>query len=56
MKRDIKPLDIMTSKAFENGITTVMALGGSTNAMSRLLAVSRAADFALVIMTVVQKV
>lgn len=43
LKRDIKPLDIMTPKAFENGITTVMALGGSTNAVLHLLAMSRAA-------------
>ena len=43
LKRDIKPLDIMTAKSFENGITTVMALGGSTNAVLHLLAMSRAA-------------
>jgi len=43
LKRDVKPLDIMTPKAFENGITTVMALGGSTNAVLHLLAMSRAA-------------
>lgn len=47
MKRDIKPLDIMTKKAFENGLTTVMALGGSTNAVLHLLAMSRAADIPL---------
>jgi len=43
LKRDIKPLDIMTPKAFENAITAVMALGGSTNAVLHLLAMSRAA-------------
>ena len=43
LKRDIKPLDIMTPKAFENAMTTVMALGGSTNAVLHLLAMSRAA-------------
>ena len=43
LKRDIKPLDIMTPKAFENAITTVMALGGSTNAVLHLLAMSREA-------------
>ena len=32
LKHDIKPKDIMTRKAFENAIVTVMALGGSTNA------------------------
>ena len=47
MKRDIKPLDIMTKKAFENALTTVMALGGSTNAVLHLLAMSRAADIPL---------
>lgn len=39
---DIKPTDILTKQAFENGITTVMALGGSTNAVLHLLAVARA--------------
>lgn len=43
LKRDIKPLDIMTPKAFENAITTIMALGGSTNAVLHLLAMSREA-------------
>ena len=47
MKRDIKPLDIMTKNAFENALTTVMALGGSTNAVLHLLAMSRAADIPL---------
>ena len=31
IKKDIKPKDIMTKKAFENAITVVIALGGSTN-------------------------
>lgn len=43
LKHDIKPLDIMTPKAFENAITTIMALGGSTNAVLHLLAMSREA-------------
>ena len=43
LKRDIKPLDIMVPKAFENAITTIMALGGSTNAVLHLLAMSREA-------------
>lgn len=30
MERDIKPSDIMTRKAFENAITVIMVLGGST--------------------------
>ena len=40
IERDIKPLDIMTKKAFENAITVVIALGGSTNAVLHLLAMA----------------
>lgn len=47
LKRDIKPRDIMTRKAFENAITTVMALGGSTNAVLHLLAMAHAVDVPL---------
>ena len=36
--------DILTKKAFENAITTVMALGGSTNAVLHLLAIAHEAD------------
>jgi dihydroxy-acid dehydratase len=43
LKRDIKPLDIMTRKAFENAISVVIALGGSTNAVLHLLAIAREA-------------
>ena len=43
LKKDIKPLDIMTRKAFENAITVVIALGGSTNAVLHLIAMARAA-------------
>ena len=43
LKEDIKPLQIMTHKAFENAITVVMALGGSTNAVLHLIAMARAA-------------
>jgi dihydroxy-acid dehydratase len=43
LKHDIKPLDIMTKKAFENAITIVIALGGSTNAVLHLIAMARAA-------------
>ena len=42
LKRDIKPLDIMTKPAFENAITVVIALGGSTNAVLHLLAMANA--------------
>jgi len=41
IKNDIKPLDIMTRKAFENAITVVIALGGSTNAVLHLIAMAR---------------
>jgi len=37
---DQKPSDVMTEKAFENAITTVMAIGGSTNAAIHLLAMA----------------
>ena len=40
LKEDIKPRDIMTLDAFKNAITTVLALGGSTNAVLHLLAIS----------------
>lgn len=41
---DLKPRDIMTKKAFENAITVVMALGGSTNAVLHLIAMAKAAQ------------
>jgi dihydroxy-acid dehydratase len=44
LKQDIKPLDIMTKAAFENAITIVIALGGSTNAVLHLLAMANAAQ------------
>src|SRR5882724_566304 len=43
IKSGIRPLDIMTKKAFENAITVVIALGGSTNAVLHLLAMAHAA-------------
>src|SRR5699024_4945137 len=42
LEKDIRPKDIMTKKAFENAITGVMALGGSTNAMLHLPAMAHA--------------
>ena len=45
--KDIKPLDIMTKKAFENAISVVIALGGSTNAVLHLLAMAREAEIEL---------
>ena len=47
IREDIKPLDIMTRKAFENAISVVIALGGSTNAVLHLLAIAREADVEL---------
>ncbi|MCR6095190.1 dihydroxy-acid dehydratase [Salipaludibacillus agaradhaerens] len=43
LENDIYPRDIMTKKAFENAITVVMALGGSTNAFLHLLAIAHSA-------------
>jgi dihydroxy-acid dehydratase len=47
VKQDIKPRDIMTREAFENAITVVIALGGSTNAVLHLLAIAREAGVPL---------
>ncbi len=40
LKANIRPKDIMTKKAFENAITMIIALGGSTNAVLHLLAMA----------------
>lgn len=40
----IRPRDILTRQAFENGITLVAAMGGSTNAVLHLMAIAREAD------------
>ena len=47
LKQGIRPLDIITKKAFENAITVVIALGGSTNAVLHLLAIAHAAKVKL---------
>lgn len=47
LQRDLKPRDIMTREAFENAVTVVMALGGSTNAVLHLVAMARAAGVPL---------
>jgi dihydroxy-acid dehydratase len=44
IERDIKPRDILTIEAFENAITVVIALGGSTNAILHLLAIAKDAN------------
>lgn len=41
MEKDLKPRDIMTRAAFDNAITMVMALGGSTNAVLHLIAIAQ---------------
>ena len=41
LEKDIKPRDIMTFKSFENAITIVMVLGGSTNAVLHLIAMAK---------------
>jgi dihydroxy-acid dehydratase len=43
LEKNICPSDIMTRKAFENAMTVVMAMGGSTNAVLHYLAIARAA-------------
>ncbi|MBI4265133.1 MAG: dihydroxy-acid dehydratase [Acidobacteria bacterium] len=43
LERDLKPLDILMPKAFENALTMVMAVGGSTNAVLHLIAIAKAA-------------
>ena len=47
LEKGIRPRDIMTRKAFENAITVVIALGGSTNAVLHLLAMAHSADVEL---------
>jgi dihydroxy-acid dehydratase len=47
IERGIRPSDILTRDAFENAITTVIALGGSTNAVLHLLAIASSAGIEL---------
>lgn len=47
LEKDIYPRDIMTKEAFENAITVVMALGGSTNAFLHLIAIAHSAGVEL---------
>lgn len=47
LEKNIRPLDIMTREAFENAITLVIALGGSTNAVLHLLGMAHAANVPL---------
>ncbi|KIC90322.1 dihydroxy-acid dehydratase [Flavihumibacter sp. ZG627] len=47
MEKDIKPSDIMTREAFENAITVIMVLGGSTNAVLHLIAMAKSVGLQL---------
>jgi dihydroxy-acid dehydratase len=47
LERDLKPLDILTKKAFENALALIMAVGGSTNAVLHLIAIARTAGVPL---------
>lgn len=44
LEKDICPKDIMTFEAFENAITTLIALGGSTNAVLHVIAMAKSVD------------
>ncbi len=44
VKRNIKPLDIVTKKSIENAVALIMAIGGSTNAVLHYLAIAHAAE------------
>ncbi|MGA0134689.1 MAG: dihydroxy-acid dehydratase [Opitutales bacterium] len=47
LRRNIRPSDILTRKAFENAVTVVIALGGSTNAVMHLIAMAHSAGVTL---------
>ena len=47
IEKNILPKDIITRKAFENAITVIMAVGGSTNAVLHLLAIAHSMDISL---------
>ena len=47
LEKDIKPSDIMTPKAFENAITIIIALGGSTNAVLHMIAIAHSVGITL---------
>lgn len=51
LEKGIYPRDIMTKEAFENAITVVMALGGSTNAFLHLIAMAHASMWTLIMTT-----
>jgi len=47
IKANIRPRDLLNREAFENAISVIMAVGGSTNAVLHLLAIARSADVPL---------
>ena len=47
VKANVRPLDLLTREAFENAISVIMAVGGSTNAVLHLLAIARTAGVEL---------
>ncbi|MFN9622950.1 MAG: dihydroxy-acid dehydratase [Cyanobacteriota bacterium] len=47
IQANIRPLDLLTREAFENAISVIMAVGGSTNAVLHLLAIARTAGVPL---------
>ncbi len=49
VKNNIRPLDLLTKKSFENAISVIMAVGGSTNSVLHLLAIARTAGVDLTI-------
>ncbi len=49
LEHDIKPRDVMTREAFENAMTMVMAVGGSTNAVMHLIAMAKSVEVKLTI-------
>lgn len=49
LKLDLKPSDIMTKKAFENAITYIIVMGGSTNAVLHLIAIAKSVGVELTV-------
>ena len=55
LRHGVTPRQIMTRPAFENAITMVMALGGSTNAVLHLLAIAQAAEVKKLLLDLMRK-
>lgn len=52
LEKDIRPRDLTTKAAFENALTIMMVVGGSTNAVLHILAMARTADVDITIQDV----